>query len=258
MLKSLRTAVVVVAFGTGLAAPAALAADDETFRQLELFGDIFERVRNFYVDETEDTELIEAAINGMLTSLDPHSSYLNEESFREMQVQTRGEFGGLGINVTMEQGVIRVVSPLDDTPAARAGIQSNDLITHLDGEQVLGLTLEEAVERMRGPVDSEIVLTIRRENEEDFDVTLVRDIVRIQSVRSRVEGDVGYVRITTFNEQADSGLEREIAELRDEMGENMIGLVLDLRNNPGGLLDQCRQDFRRLPRARRNRLDPRQ
>ncbi len=239
MLNTLRTAsvVAILAFGTGVMP--AHAADDETFRQLELFGDIFERVRNFYVDETQDDELIEAAINGMLTSLDPHSSYLNEDNFREMQVQNRGEFGGLGINVTMEQGVIRVVSPLDDTPADRAGIQSNDLITHLDGEQVLGLTLEEAVERMRGPIDSEIVLTIRRENEEDFDVTLVRDVVRIQSVRSRVEGDVGYVRITTFNEQADSGLEREIAKLRDEMGENMIGLVLDLRNNPGGLLDQA-------------------
>lgn len=243
MLRTLRAVSVAAVFAFGAvavsAAPPANAADDETFRQLELFGDIFERVRSFYVDETHDDELIEAAINGMLTSLDPHSSYLNEDNFREMQVQTRGEFGGLGINVTMEQGVIRVVSPLDDTPADRAGIQSNDLITHLDGEQVLGLTLEEAVERMRGPIDSEIVLTIRRENEEDFDVTLVRDVVRIQSVRSRVEGDVGYIRITTFNEQADVGLEREINKLREELGENMIGLVLDLRNNPGGLLDQA-------------------
>lgn len=237
MLKTLRT-VSVVALISMLPA-VSQAAEEETFRQLELFGDIFERVRTFYVDETRDDELIEAAIAGMLASLDPHSSYLNEKSFRAMQVQTSGEFGGLGIEVTMEQGVIRVVSPIDDTPAARAGLQSNDLITHLNGEQVLGLTLEESVERMRGPIDSEIVLTIRRESEEPFDVTLVRDVVRIQSVRGRVEGDVGYVRITTFNEQTDIGLEREINEIRDELGENAIGLVLDLRNNPGGLLDQA-------------------
>ncbi len=237
MLKTLRT-VSVVALISMLPA-VSQAAEEETFRQLELFGDIFERVRTFYVDETRDEELIEAAIAGMLASLDPHSSYLNEKSFRDMQVQTSGEFGGLGIEVTMEQGVIRVVSPIDETPAARAGLQANDLITHLNGEQVLGLTLEESVERMRGPIDSEIVLTIRREGEEPFDVTLVRDVVRIQSVRGRVEGDVGYIRITTFNEQTDIGLEREINEIRDELGENAIGLVLDLRNNPGGLLDQA-------------------
>ncbi len=217
----------------------AQAANDETFRQLELFGDIFERVRNFYVDETVDEDLIEAAINGMLSSLDPHSSYLNEKNFRDMQVQTRGEFGGLGIEVTMEQGLVKVVSPIDDTPAARAGLQSGDFITHLDGTQVLGLNLSEAVERMRGLINSDIVLTIRREGVDPFDVTLTRDVVKIQSARSRVEGDVGYVRITTFNEQTTSGLEREVKKIRAELGGEMRGLVLDLRNNPGGLLDQA-------------------
>jgi carboxyl-terminal processing protease len=216
------------------------ANDQETFRQLELFGDLFERVRSFYVDETDDKELMEAAINGMLQSLDPHSSYLNEDSFRDMQVQTRGEFGGLGIEVTMEQGLVKVVSPIDETPAARAGIEAGDFITHLDDKPVLGLTLSEAVDKMRGRVGSDIVLTIRREGEEPFDVTVTRDVVRIQSVRSRVEGgNVGYLRITTFNEQTQPGVQREMAKLRDEMGDRMQGLVLDLRNNPGGLLDQA-------------------
>ncbi len=216
------------------------ANDQETFRQLELFGDIFERVRSFYVDETKDKELIEAAINGMLQSLDPHSSYLNEDSFRDMQVQTRGEFGGLGIEVTMEQGLVKVVSPIDETPAARAGIESGDFITHLDSKPVLGLSLSEAVDKMRGRVGSDIVLTIRREGKEAFDVTVTRDVIRIQSVRSEVEGsDVGYLRITTFNEQTHPGVQREMAKLRDEMGGKMSGLVIDLRNNPGGLLDQA-------------------
>ncbi|MDH3737895.1 MAG: S41 family peptidase [Alphaproteobacteria bacterium] len=219
------------------AAPA--AGNEETFRQLELFGDIFERVRSFYVDETADKELIESAINGMLQSLDPHSSYLNEESFRDMQVQTRGEFGGLGIEVTLEQGFVRVVSPIDDTPAARAGIETGDFITHLDGESVLGLNLADAVERMRGRVGSDIKLTIRREGVDAFDVTVTRDVIRIQSVRSRVEGDIGYLRVTAFNEQTDIGVTREITKIREELGDSMKGLVLDLRRNPGGLLDQA-------------------
>lgn len=225
-----------------MAVPAAAIAaesDEETFRQLELFGDIFERVRSQYVDETTDKELIESAINGMLQALDPHSSYLNEESFRDMQVQTRGEFGGLGIEVTMEQGLVRVVSPIDDTPAARAGIEAGDFITHLDGETVLGLTLSEAVDKMRGRIGSDIRLTIRREGQEAFDVSVTRDVVRIKSVRSRVEGKVGYVRITTFNEQTNDGLETAMADIREELGDEMIGLVLDLRRNPGGLLDQA-------------------
>lgn len=225
-----------------IAVPAATIAadsDEETFRQLELFGDIFERVRSQYVDETEDSDLIEAAINGMLQSLDPHSSYLNEDNFRDMQVQTRGEFGGLGIEVTMEQGFVRVVSPIDETPAARAGIEAGDFITHLDGESVLGLTLSEAVDKMRGRIGSDIKLTIRREGVDPFDVAVTRDVVRIKSVRSRVEGKVGYVRITTFNEQTNDGVEAAMADIKQELGDELIGVVLDLRRNPGGLLNQA-------------------
>src|SRR5690606_35671979 len=170
----------------------------ETYRQLNLFGDVFERVRADYVEEVSDEELVEAAINGMLTSLDPHSSYLNQKSFRDMQVQTRGEFGGLGIEVTMEKGYVKVVSPIDDTPAFRAGIQPGDLITHLDGDPVQGLTLAEAVEKMRGPVDTSLRLTIRRGDQPPFDVEVTRDVIRIQSVRWRREGDLGYIRITSF------------------------------------------------------------
>jgi carboxyl-terminal processing protease len=243
MFRPLKAATAVLALMTlPVAAPdiARAANDQETFRQLELFGDIFERVRSFYVDETEDKKLIEAAINGMLQSLDPHSSYLNEDSFRDMQVQTRGEFGGLGIEVTMEQGLVKVVSPIDETPAARAGIEAGDFITHLDEKPVLGMSLAEAVERMRGRVGSDIVLTIRREGEEPFDVTVTRDVIRIQSVRSRVEGgNIGYLRITTFNEQTHSGVQREMAKLRDQIGEGIAGLIVDMRNNPGGLLDQA-------------------
>ncbi|MBO21793.1 MAG: peptidase S41 [Rhodospirillaceae bacterium] len=239
----MRKLITAVAFSVMLTvvpvAAIATESDEETFRQLELFGDIFERVRSQYVEETADKELIESAINGMLQSLDPHSSYLNEESFRDMQVQTRGEFGGLGIEVTMEQGLVRVVSPIDDTPAARAGIEAGDFITHLDGETVLGLTLSEAVDKMRGRVGSDINLTIRREGREAFDVAVTRDVVRIKSVRSRIEGKVGYVRITTFNEQTNEGLEAAMADIKEKIGDEMIGVVLDLRRNPGGLLDQA-------------------
>ena len=239
----MRKFISVVAFSTMLATvpAAAIAAesDEETFRQLELFGDVFERVRAQYVDESADKDLIEAAINGMLQSLDPHSSYLNEESFRDMQVQTRGEFGGLGIEVTMEQGLVRVVSPIDDTPAARAGLEAGDFITHLDGETVRGLTLSDAVEKMRGRVGSDIELTIRREGQEPFDVTVTRDVVRIRSVRSRTEDKVGYIRVTTFNEQTMDGVEASMESLKEELGDQMIGVVLDLRRNPGGLLDQA-------------------
>ena len=238
-MRNLLKTMTILTLLTAFPASAPAASNEETFRQLELFGDIFERVRSFYVDETADKELIESAINGMLQSLDPHSSYLNEESFRDMQVQTRGEFGGLGIEVTMEQGFVRVVSPIDDTPAARAGIEAGDFITHLDGETVLGLNLADAVDKMRGRVGSDINLTIRREGSEPFDVTVTRDVIRIQSVRSRVEGDVGYLRITTFNEQTEIGIKREIDKLKSELGDSMIGLVLDLRRNPGGLLDQA-------------------
>ncbi len=211
----------------------------ETYRQLNLFGDVFERVRASYVEQVGDEKLIESAINGMLSSLDPHSSYLNAKSFREMQVQTRGEFGGLGIEVTLENGLVKVVSPIDDTPAFRAGIKPGDMITHLDGEAVQGLTLAEAVERMRGRVGSELKLTIRREGREAFDVAITRANIRIQSVRWRVERDVGYVRITQFTEQTTAGLEAALTKIRAEQGAKLKGIVLDLRNNPGGLLQQA-------------------
>src|SRR5271156_736781 len=212
----------------------------ETYRQLNLFGEVFERVRADYVESVSDEQLVEAAINGMLTSLDPHSSYLNNKNFRDMQVQTRGEFGGLGIEVTMENGLVKVVSPIDDTPAFHAGIKPGDYITHLNGEAVMGLTLNEAVEKMRGPENSEIKLTIRREGKEPFDVAVTRAKIKIESVRSHLEGnDVGYIRITTFNEQTDTGLNKAMQRLRDQSGDKLKGIVLDLRNNPGGLLDQA-------------------
>ncbi len=217
------------------------AASSETYRQLNLFGDVFERVRSDYVEEVSDAELIEAAINGMLSSLDPHSKYLNPKSFKEVQIQTRGEFGGLGIEVTMENGFVKVISPIDETPAQRAGIEPGDFVTHLDGEPVLGLTLEQAVERMRGPVDSEITLTVRRQGvEEPFDVAIVRAIIKIRSVRARIEGsDVIVVRVSSFSERTSDELERMVDEFRDEHGDNIQGIVLDLRNNPGGLLEQA-------------------
>ncbi len=222
------------------AASAPAKSNADTYRQLNLFADVFERVRSDYVQEVSDEQLVEAAINGMLSSLDPHSSYLNAKNFKDMQVQTRGEFGGLGIEVTMENGLVKVVSPIDDTPAAKAGLKPNDLITHLDGDPILGLTLPEAVEKMRGPVNSEVKLTIRREGREPFDVTLMRAVVKIQSVKSHLEGDnIGYIRITSFNEQTDSGLQAAIKSLKEKAGNKLAGFVLDLRNNPGGLLDQA-------------------
>ncbi len=211
----------------------------DTYRQLKLFGDVFERVRADYVEEVSDEELIEAAIRGMLSSLDPHSSYLDPKSFQDMRVQTKGEFGGLGIEVTMESGLVKVVSPIDDTPAYRAGVQAGDLVSHLDGDPILGLTLSEAVEKMRGPVNTDIVLTIRRDGQEPFDLTITRDVITVRSVRSRLEGKVGYLRITAFNEQTTPGLEAAIEKLKEAAGESLQGYVLDLRNNPGGLLDQA-------------------
>src|SRR5262252_10018905 len=212
----------------------------DTYRQLDLFGEVFERVRADYVEEVSDEQLIESAINGMLSSLDPHSSYMNAKNFRDMQVQVRGEFGGLGIEVTMENGLVKVVSPIDDTPAAKAGLKPGDFITHLDGEAVLGLSLNEAVERMRGPVNSDLKLTVRREGKDPFDVMLKRAVIKIQSVKSHLEGsDIGYIRITSFNEQTDSGLQNAMKALKNQAGTKLAGIVLDLRNNPGGLLDQA-------------------
>src|SRR5256885_738540 len=219
---------------------ASSANTTETYKQLNLFGDVFELVRNDYVDDVKDDTLVEGAINGMLTALDPHSNYLNSKNFNDMKVQTRGEFGGLGIEVSMESGLVKVVSPIDDTPAARAGLKPGDLITHLDGNPVQGLTLPEAVEKMRGPVNSDINLTIRREAQEPFDVKLTRAIIKIQSVRSHLEGkNIGYIRVTSFNEQTDVGLNNAMKNLKQQADNKLIGIVLDLRNNPGGLLDQA-------------------
>src|SRR6201996_8473396 len=220
----------------------ARAATSDTYRQLNLFGDVFERVRTDYVEKPDDSKLIESAISGMLSGLDPHSSYMDAKSFRDMQVQTRGEFGGLGIEVTMEDGLIKVVSPIDDTPASKAGILANDIITMLDDEQVQGLTLNQAVEKMRGPVNTKIKLKIVRKGaDKPLDLAIVRDTIKVRSVRSRNEGeDVGYIRITQFNEQTSDGLKKSINDITSQLGADKVkGFVIDLRNNPGGLLDQA-------------------
>ena len=224
------------------AGASAKPAAADTYRQLNLFGDVFERVRADYVEKPNDGKLIETAINGMLAGLDPHSSYMNAKSFRDMQVQTRGEFGGLGIEVTMEDGLIKVVAPIDDTPAAKAGIRANDIITELNGEQVQGLTLNQAVEKMRGPVNTKINLTIRRKGvDKPLEVSITRAIIRVRSVRSHIEGgDVGYIRLTQFNEQTTEGLKKAIADIKAKVANDKLkGYILDLRNNPGGLLDQA-------------------
>jgi len=216
------------------------ASSSDTFRQLKLFGDVFERVRSEYVEDVTDEKLIETAINGMLTSLDPHSGYLDAKRYRDMQVQTKGEFGGLGIEVTMENGLVKVVSPIDDTPAHRAGIQAGDIITHIDSEPVLGLSLSEAVEKMRGPIDTLIALTLRREGSDDpLDVSMARAVITISPVRYRVENDIGYLRVTAFNEQTETKLKEGIDDVRADLGPSLKGFVIDLRNNPGGLLEQA-------------------
>ncbi|SPF81182.1 S41 family peptidase [Pseudoprimorskyibacter insulae] len=218
------------------------SSNESVYEQLDLFGDIFERIRAQYVEEVDASELIEAAIDGMLTSLDPHSSYLSPKDATDMRVQTRGEFGGLGIEVTQEEGFVKVVSPMDGTPASEAGIEAGDFITHVDGESVLGLSLDDAVELMRGPVGSEIVITVVREGEaEPFDVSIIRDTIKLTAVRSRLEGNTVVLRVTTFNDQTYPNLSDGLAKLVSEAGgmENVNGIVLDLRNNPGGLLTQA-------------------
>jgi carboxyl-terminal processing protease len=227
---------------SALVGSTARAASSDTYRQLNLFGDVFERVRSDYVEKPDDSKLVETAISGMLTGLDPHSSYMDAKSFRDMQVQTRGEFGGLGIEVTMEDGLIKVVSPIDETPASKAGIMANDIISNLDDEPVQGLTLNQAVEKMRGPVNTKIKLKIiRKGQDKPIEVTLVRDNIRVRSVRARVESDdIAYIRITTFNEQTTEGLKREMANLTTQIGSDKLkGYILDLRNNPGGLLEEA-------------------
>jgi carboxyl-terminal processing protease len=216
----------------------ALAANNsETYKLLNLFGDVFDRVRADYVEKPDEKKMIEAAINGMLGSLDPHSSYMNADQFEDMTTQTRGEFGGLGIEVTMENGIVKVVSPFDGTPAAKAGILTNDLIVKIDGGDVQGLTLNEAVDKMRGAVGTPITLTIAREGKEPFDVKLTRDVIKVESVKYNVEqDDIGYIRITSFTEQTEPGIEKALTALSTQIGDKAKGYIIDLRNNPGGLL----------------------
>ncbi len=221
---------------------ASAAASSDTYRNLNLFGDVFERVRSDYVEKPEDSKLVETAINGMLAGLDPHSSYMDGKSFRDMQIQTRGEFGGLGIEVTMEDGLVKVVSPIDETPAAKAGIQANDIITHLDDDAVQGLTLNQAVEKMRGPVNTKIKLRVMRKGaEKPLEISITRDIIRVRAVRSNVQGDdVAYIKLTQFNEQTTDGLKKAIADLSTQIpADKLKGYIIDMRNNPGGLLDQA-------------------
>ncbi len=222
----------------------ALAQDSshtDMYQLLKVFGDVLQRVRAEYVDPVDDKDLIENAINGMLTGLDPHSSYMNAKAFKDMQIQTKGEFGGLGIEVNEDKGLIKVVSPIDDTPAARGGIKPGDIITALDGKTVIGLSLNDAVDRMRGPPNSKIVLTVKRQNvDKPIEISLTRETIHLQVVKSRMEsGDIGYVRLSQFTEQADAGIKQAVRDLKQKNGGKLAGLVLDLRNNPGGLLDQA-------------------
>ncbi len=222
-------------FGSAIA-----ASNADTYKQLNLFGDVFDRVRADYVEDPDESKMIEAAINGMLASLDPHSSYMDAKRFEDMSVQTKGEFGGLGIEVTMENGVVKVVAPIDDTPAAKAGLMANDLIIKIDGTEIQGMTLNEAVDKMRGGVNTPITLTVQRKDQAAFDVKLIRDRIRVQSVKSGIEGeDIGYVRISSFTEQTQEGLEKAFASLKTKLGAKAKGYIIDLRNNPGGLLDQA-------------------
>jgi len=234
---------VVLGFAPAFAAdtpPAQPKTTADTYRQLDLFGEVFERVRADYVENVTDEQLVEAAINGMLSALDPHSSYMNAKNFGEMEVQVRGEFGGLGIEVTMENNTVKVVSPIDDTPAAKAGIKPGDNIVAIDGDPVMGMALNDAVTKMRGPVDSEIKLTIQRGQTKPFDVRLKRAVIKIQSVKYRMEGnDIGYIRISSFNEQTNSGIHAAFESFHKDPKTKLVGVVLDLRNNPGGLLDQA-------------------
>ncbi len=221
--------------------PANVAAAErkETYKLLDLFAEVFDKVRTDYVEPVNDEELIEAALNGMLTSLDPHSSYLNPKNSKDMDIQTRGEFGGLGLEVTMENGWVKVVSPIDDTPAFRAGMQPGDLITHLDGEPVQGLSLSDAVDRMRGAPNTDIRITVRRAALEPFEVKLTRAVIKVQTVKGQTQGEIGYIRISQFSATTDTDLRRILAQLKKDIGKPPIGYVLDLRNNPGGLLDQA-------------------
>lgn len=232
----------LVAFSLLAGSARAQERDMDTFRQLDLLMKIFETVRGQYVEETDDAKLIEGAIRGMLIELDPHSGYIGPDDFREMQIQTRGEYGGVGLEVVMDDGALLVITPMDDTPGSRAGLMSGDYITHVDGEQIFGMDQNEAVNRLRGPVDTDVVLTIVRKGaEKPFDVTLKREIITLSAVSHRIERDsIGYIRLTTFNnERLSRDLRKAVRDVRAELGDNLRGLVLDMRNNPGGLLNQA-------------------
>jgi carboxyl-terminal processing protease len=228
-------------FAARAAASATTAPNAETYRRLQLFGDVFEQLRAHYVDKPDETKLIASAVNGMLSGLDPHSSYMDANSFRDMQVETKGEFGGLGMEVTMEDGQVKVVTPIDDTPAAKAGIMANDIITKLNGESIQGLSLDQAIEKMRGPVNTTVKLTITRKGQDKpIEISITRAVIRVSSVRSHLDGDdVGYIRLTQFTEQTTDGLRKAISEITSHSGDKLKGFILDLRNNPGGLLDQA-------------------
>src|SRR5215468_4112260 len=219
----------------------ARAAAGDAYRQLSLLGAVFERVRADYVDPPDDNKLVESAIFGMLAGLDPHSSYMDAKSFQDMRLQTSGRFGGLGMEVSMEKGLVKVVAPIDETPAAKAGVMANDIISHLDGEPVLGLTLDQAVDKMRGPVNTSIKLRIvRNGSDKPIEVSITRDIIRVRSVRASLQGeDVAYIRITQFNEQTTDNVRRAVSELTAQAGDKLKGFIIDLRNNPGGLLDEA-------------------
>lgn len=243
-MKNFRAITLVTGIILGMGILGGASAEEppkkETMQVLDMFSNVFQMIRRDYVEEVEDEELIEAAIQGMLRSLDPHSVYLDDNHYEDMRTDTKGEFGGLGIEVSMdESGFVRVVSPIDETPAAEAGILAGDYITHLDGDAVQGLTLNEAVEKMRGLVGEAILLTIARRDTEPFDVTIIRDKIQIRSVRNRSDGEIGYIRLTRFSEQTQPGLEKAVNKINDSIGDDLIGYVLDLRNNPGGLLSQA-------------------
>ena len=240
MRKYLIGAVVGLTVGVIIAAATPRADQEETYEYLDLFAVIFEQIRSGYVEEVDEAELIKSAIHGMFLSLDPHSTYLEPEGYQEVRERTSGAFGGLGIEVTQEDGWVKVVSPIDDTPAARAGLQSGDFITHVDGESLFGLTLQEAVDLLRGEIDSEVVLTIAREGEDPFDVPIIRAEIKTTAVRHRIIDDIGYIRISNFSERVGTDLESAFDSLREEAGDApLLGFVLDLRNNPGGLLNEA-------------------
>ena len=213
--------------------------EKEIYKQLNLFGEAFEKIKNNYVEEVDVKELIEAAIEGMLSSLDPHSTYLNSDELNELKIQTKGEFGGLGIEVTIEEGFVKVIAPIDDTPASKAGIVSGDLITHIDGDSILGMSLSDAVSLMRGKVGSKIKLTIRRNRTETINIEIIRDIIELKSVKFRLENGVGYIRLSSFNQKVDEEIKDAIKKIEKQASSKILGYVLDLRNNPGGLLDQA-------------------